>query len=1163
MKNLIHLYRRNPATQKILLTMRLTLLLLVISVFSAFSSTYAQKTKLDINVQNSSVKEVLDAIETQSEFFFMYNNKQVDVDRKVDLDAKSSTVDAVLQKLFAGTEVNFKVVNRQILLFPNDMINLLEQQERKVSGKVTDASGVPIPGATVLVKGTTNGVITDSNGKFSLGLSSDAKILTFSFVGMRTQEEIIRSKSEYNIVLYEDIINLGEVVAVGYGTQKRENLTGAVSTVSSKVLSNRMASSTANLLQGRVAGVTVMQQTGGAPGMSAGIKIREVATWAGSSTPLYVIDGMILDEVAFKRLNPIDIDNISILKDAASASIYGMKAGNGVVLVTTKSGSKQKTAITYDVMYQNASPANLAKSLNAYEHSLMINDMNLNMGRGTTTDIYTPDELEYFKTHTWDLVEEGLRNPVNKAHTLSLTGGSDKIKYYISGNYYNENAMFNADFLKYNLLVKLQGEISEGLTFNFSLGGAWGTVEQGFWGAAKGDDTMTQLFSQVFQEPTNRAPQIDGKYISSAYAFVDGTFGSDKRSDTRINPALEIKYNIPYIKGLSVKAGLRLMDSKNDLKQFGYAPKNLYYFKTTGVNNHIYTNEINTALGDQGAYVPTFLAPAMQGNSEALYQSYSYLRSYQLNTDISYLRQFGKHELQGILGYEQISAKGESMNITTYGFPNLNYQYINGSLGVSDEKKRGISGTATGLNGQLSYYGRFNYNYDQRYLVGVTARADGTYMFSPERRFGYFPAVSAGWNIARESFFEPIRKIADELKLRASYGLTGSLNTSAWQWQQSYNYSPSSGMILGSGITSGMGLGSVINPNITWEKNLNFDLGLDVSFLNKMFTLTADYWSKKTYDILGSRIAVIPNTVGAGLPAVNYGKAASNGFELTLGHNGKIGDLNYHAGANWAISSNKYELLDQAAATRDYQNRIGYPINGVIYGYVCEGIIRDQAQVAQILAEHGNNFTILGTKPRPGMLLYKDIRGPVGTDTPDGKVDGNDQDRITTNGTPRITYGFDLNADWKGLELSINFAGYAKYDANCNGNQTTRNWSTRNILPLWKDYWTPENTEATLPNPALHNWFPGAFQNIEVVSSFWIKNGNFLRLKNATLSYTLPASVISKLKPISNVKFFVSGDNLFLFSKLWKEWRLDPELAAANYYYPVMKTFTAGASITF
>jgi TonB-linked SusC/RagA family outer membrane protein len=1143
--------------------MKLTIFLLLISVLGVLANKSYSQT-LSLNLKNATLKEALLKIEDMSGCNFLYSEKFIDVQRKVSINIENKKLDDVLTSLFSNTDVKFERKDRIIILSPSTESSV-QQQPLKVSGRVTDSSGAPLPGVTVMIKGTTQGTIADSEGKYSLTDVPASATIVFSFVGMRPQEIQVAGKATINVNMLEETIGIEEVVAIGYGTQKRENLTGAVATISSNVFLDKIASSPANLLQGKLAGVTAIQSSGGAPGMSASIKIREVASWMGSSSPLFVIDGMILDEGAFKRLNPNDIDNISVLKDAASAAIYGMQAGNGVVLVTTKSGNKQKSTITYNVSYQNSSPANLIRPLNAYDGALVLNQYSIEAGRGDSNETYSEDELEYFKTHSWLPTDEALRNPVNKTHNLSLSGGSDKIKYYVSGSYYNEKPMFYGEFSKYSMLAKLEGEIREGLTFNLSMNGTWGKINQGFWGYFKGEDSMTQLFRQIIQAPTQIPLTIDGKYNlanNAPSAFTDGTFGSDKRSDMRINPALEIKYSIPQVKGLSVKAGLKYLDYKKDTKQFGYSPKNIYAFKTTGQHNHIYTDEVDVTQGDNGAFVGPWLAGSMEGYSEALYQGYEYTQNYQINADVSYLHQFGKHDFQAIVGYEQISSKGEYLNIRTYGFPNLNYQYIDGSLGASDEKKRFISGNAGGLNGQVSYYGRLNYNYDQRYLLGITARADGTYVFAPGKRFGYFPAVSFGWNISRESFFETFRKIADEVKIRGSYGLTGSINTAPWQWQQSYNYTASSGIILGDGLVSGMGLGSTINPNITWEKNLNFDLGLDMSFLNKMFTITVDYWHKKTYDILASREASIPNTVGASLPAVNYGKAAASGFELVLNYNGKIGNLNYSVGGNWAISSNKYLLVDQAAAIRDYQNVIGHPINGVIWGYVCDGIIKDQAQVDQILAEHGQNFTILGMTPRPGMLLYRDFRGPLGTDTPDGKVDENDRARITTNNVPRIIYGFNLNAEWKRLELGLNFAGVAKYDIYTGGDATARNYYGKAVFPMWKNYWTSENTNASMPSPSAHNW--GGFgQNIEVPSSFWIKSGNFLRLKNITLSYTLPSELIKKMNPVSNVRIYLSGDNLFLFSKLWRDWGMDPELNGNVYNYPIMKTLTAGVSVIF
>ncbi len=479
MKKIIHLYRRKPATQKILLTMRLTLFVLVISVFSAFSNTYAQKTKLDINVQNSTVKDVLNEIEIQSEFFFMYNNKQVDVERIVNLDAKSTTVDVVLEKLFAGTNVNFKVVNRQILLFPNDIINPSEQQGKKVNGRVIDQAGVPIPGASVIVKGTATGVSTDNDGNFSFAISPDSKVLVISFVGMSSQEVVIAGKSVFNIVLEEETIGLEEVVAIGYGSVKKSDLTGAIGSVKGDVISNRKTTQISQALQGSVAGVMVTRNNN-APGADATIRIRGITT-IGNNDPLVIIDGV--PGKGLSDVNPTDVESISVLKDAASASIYGARAAAGVILVTTKHAKLGELNINYNVEYGFEKPTQIPGIVDATRFMKIANEASWNDSGNNSNEYptYSNDVITNYsslngqnpdKYPNTDWVKLILKsNAPRQSHVLSISASSKNIRTNASIAYDKTEGLFsNKDYQRFTVRFNNDITISKMLsaTINFN-----------------------------------------------------------------------------------------------------------------------------------------------------------------------------------------------------------------------------------------------------------------------------------------------------------------------------------------------------------------------------------------------------------------------------------------------------------------------------------------------------------------------------------------------------------------------------------------------------------------------------------------------------------------------------------------------------------------------
>ncbi|MCX6222335.1 MAG: TonB-dependent receptor [Bacteroidia bacterium] len=1157
--------------KKIFMVMKITVFILLLTIGSTFAkSLYSQNTRLTLHLENATIQQIFDEIQKKSEFIIFYKDDQVDLNLHSNIDVENATVDQILDQALKGTDLGYRIMDRQIVILTDKMKELPSllksetkgEQKKEISGTVKDSKGFTLPGVSVVVKGTTIGIITDIDGKFRLSVPTDAKTLVFSFVGMKSQEVEIAGKTNLNITMEEKTEGIEDVVVIGYGTQKRENLTGAVGTIKSTVFTDRPAAAASTSLQGTVAGldVTLSPQT---PGASAIIKIREVASWKGTSTPLFVIDGILRDQIAFDALNPADIDNISILKDAASASIYGMMAGNGVVLITTKNGGAHKAAISYAGSYTTSSPTTLPHLMNAYESANYTNKFFTAAGRNPQTDpnFFAPDELEYFKTHTYPPFNYLWKNPWNENHNLSISGGNEDISYYLSGSYVKQQGAFASSFDKYTLLAKLDGRIANGLNFHFELNGTWNKRSQPIWAYFQGDNTQMQWWDNALFTQPYFPLVINGKYTSNGQtnfaSVLSGANGFEKPVNSFINPIFSLNYEIPGVKGLAVKSLVSFSSNNSYYRFFAYTPLDLYYFKTTGTYNHIMTDVVDTSRGINGAHRDEAQIGGMGGNSELLKDNWSKSTSYQINEMITYKRSFGLHNVEGLAAYEQIGSSGQFLNASVAGYPNLNYSEIDGGQGASDPNKRFLSGSQNMLNAQQSYFGRLDYNYDMRYLLGITYRADASYIFAPGHQWGYFPAVSAGWNISKESFFEPYTKYVDLLKLRGSYGTTGSNNTAPWQWQQNYTYNANPGVVLGYNPQNGISLGGTINPLITWEKNRNIDAGLDADIREGLLSLNIDYWHKKTYDILDSRIASLPSMVGAILPAVNYGQATAHGLEITLGHQGSIGEVKYHIGANWAYANNKFTLKDQALNVRDYQNQIGYPISGVMYGLVSEGIIRTQADLDKITAEHGANFTIYGKKPQLGMLLFKDIRGPLGTDTPDGKIDNNDQQRISLNGIPRINYGINLGVEWKGLELNLLFAGKAKYDVMLDS-WARRSWNSIDNLTMWNDVWTPATPNAKLPSPVFNDW--ASSKDYEVPSTFWMRSGAYLRLKTAQLSYSLPAALLHGLQ-ISSARFYLTGENLFSLDKLPPGF--DPDLGGNYTLSPILRSFTAGLQVTF
>lgn len=1161
-----HRYTFRFSNRTISLAMKLTAFLMLIACLQVSARGTAQR--ISISKKNVPLKDVFTAIKQQTGYTVFCNYKILERARNVDVHVTKASLQDVLNEVLKEQGLDYAIEEKMIVIFDKsigreasfDPNAFMPPPVTTINGKVLDEDGAALEGAYIMVKGTKTGTTSNSKGEFTINIPDKAdKVLVISYIGKATKEISVADKTDISVTLAAKVQAQEEVVVVGYGTQKKENLTGAISTVKSENLADRPTASPATLLQGLAPGVTVMQG-GGYPGAGASIKIREVSSWQGGSDPLYVIDGIIRDANVFAALNPSDIDNISILKDAASASIYGMQAGNGVILVTTKRGSSDKTTISYNASYTTNKPTVIPERMNAFEAYSFANKAFAQKGiPSTDPQYYSPDELEYFKTHSYDWLDDTWHDPWNTNHVLSLSGGAKTVRYYVSGGYLKQMGSSSNKYDKYNLLAKLDGQINNSLSFSLDVNASWDKGDRPYWAYDYSDPNLSNIYNRLLMVTPGRPSFINGLPVgnfdnTNTANLAKGAGGYIRPSNNYISPTFQLKYNIPGVKGLSAKGIFAYNTYNGYSKSFRNSPY-IYYFKTAGEHNHIITDELDSARSG-GYKILDQAQTAGTGSTQRLVEDWSRNSSYQLDFMLNYARSFGLHNVSAFAAYEQIKSWGQYISGRGDYYDNLNYQEFNGAS--TTPTNRFVSGDQQNLAGQASWFGRVDYIYSNRYMIGVTFRADGSYIFPPDKRWGYFPAVSAAWNIANEKFFDRFTKTIDYLKLRFSYGITGSNNTAPWQWQQNYGFNSNSGVYLGSGNPPSTTLGGTINPNITWEKNHTYDLGLDVSAPDRLISATVDVWKKRTIDILGARNASIPNTVGADLPAVNYGKASSKGIEIAISHEKRIGNFFYRVGVNWATSSNRIIAIDQAASVRDYENKIGKPVAGWINGYISEGIIRTQADVDAILAKNGNGFTIFGNTPKPGMLLYKDIRGPLGQDTPDGKIDGNDNIPISFNGTPRTNYGVNLTAGWKGLNVTAIFAGIAKYDIMPTDVYVRRPLPGNNNLKIWQNIWTPETAAtATMPSPVWNDWQIGS--NTEQSSTFWLTNGAFLRLKSVIVSYSLPKSWLTKTQ-LQNARIYFSGENLVNWNHTGY---YDPERGGDFRQYPLMKSFTFGLNVGF
>ena len=1096
----------------------------------------SQFVNLELVHSKTTVGTIIQSISQQTGYEFSYDvsilNKEIS---GVSVNVKNERIENVLDQVFNGTGISYRIVNNRIFLKDNSYIydNQLitkwggvSQQSKKITGTVVDATGMPVIGANVMVKGTTNGTITDMDGKFSLEVE-DGTVLQVSYIGFANQEIKVGNQSKLSIALKEDAEALDELVVVGYGTQKKVNLTGSVAAVNTDDIQDTPASSLSNALVGKIAGV-LMTQSGGKPGAGSSMTVRAQGTW-NNTEPLYVIDGVIRDKFAFDGLDASEVANVSVLKDAASAAVYGARAANGVVLVTTKKGKIGKPVISYTGSIGISDATKIPETQNAYNQAVFIND-NLRVENVDPSDAryYTDDELAYFKTHSYNWLDEAWEQPLVTRHSLNVSGGNEKVRYFVGGSYYYETGSFeNLSFKKYNLRSNIEANITKDLIASLNLNMDLRNDHKPYW--RWDNDTMSDLYKGLLFRTGQVPPYVDGKPTGTFVEWhpietIQDHAGYNRKKYSNYEANISLQYNAPFLEGLSFKLLFNKYNRHTFIKQF-CRPYDMYVFKMTGGHNHIITDEVD--------YVKT------RSDGDFLYEKYNNDDSYQFNAMVNYQQTFGKHDVGALFVYEQSEG-------TTDWFDAQKNIFISSIIdqmfaGSSDSKESTVGGSGS-ETGRISYVGRLNYAYDQKYLLEASFRYDGSVNFAPKNRWGFFPSASAAWRISEEDFFKNNVSWIDYLKLRASVGLLGNDAVGGWQWMQRYNLV--SGAQYGS-LMSGVEANVIPNEDITWEKSLTVNGGFDAGFLNNKLNVTVDGFYRHTYDILGDRLASLPTTFGAKMPAENYAVIDARGFEVELSYADKIGsDFNYYVKGNLGYATNKLITKDEAENLRPYKSELGHNTDRSM-GYIATGILRTQADLDAL----PEGYTIFGQKPELGMMNYRDIRG-ANSDTPDGIIDEFDQEWIMNHTIPPINYGFTIGGSWKGFSFDVFFQGVAGHDImiDMRGSQAR---AEETNFDFWTDHWTPENPDAE---------FPRASRNTgDAASTFWMRNGSFLRLKNVNLSYSLPKSVLDKMK-VSQLKFFLQGNNLCLLQDGVKYY--DPENSSIR-AYPLMRSYSFGVNLSF
>ena len=1095
--------------------MKTALFMMFTCAFQLYASSgIAQNAIIELPSNSITIETLFSEIEKQTKCLVVYASHELDVKTMITLSHKKAKVSDMLKELLKNTDLKYEHTNDYIIFSKKvNGIHTIQQNKIKITGIVLDKNGEAIIGATVLEQGTeANGTVTDINGRFNLEVTHKAS-LTISYIGYVNQTVSLNGKKSITITLQEDSQELEEIVVIGYGTQKKVNLTGSVASINSKTIENVPAANLSNALSGRLAGVNITQ-TAGKPGGGSSVSIRADGTW-NQTTPLYVIDGVVRDKFAFDGLDASEVENLSVLKDGASAAIYGSRAANGVILVTTKKGKIGKPTINYTGSVGISDATKIPEVFDTYRQALYTNDA-LRHVRVPEGDMqyYTDDELQYFKDNSYNWIDEAWKSPIVTRHSLNVNGGNDRVQYFIGGNYYYETGSFdNLNFKKYSIRSNIDVNIIKGLKASLHLNMDTRNDRKPYWKWDNDNDNMGNLYNGLLRRGLF-APYIDGKPNGTFLAWhpmevINGNSGYNKKrySNYEINVALQ--YDIPFIKGLSLKLSYNRYERHTFIKRFS-RPYDLYVFKTTGAHNHIPTNEID--------YVKT------RDDGDFLYEKYNNDNSYQLNAMVTYNKTFGKHDINALFVYEQYEGTNDWLDGQRNYFISSAVDQI--FAGSSDPKNSTLNGSGS-EGGRLSYVGRLGYTYDSKYLLEASFRYDGSVNFDPKHRWGFFPSASVAWRISEENFFKNNIGFIDYLKLRGS------------------RYNLNSGAYFGS-LSNGVSASVIPNTEITWEKSLDIDYGFDMQILRNRLSLSVGGFYKHTYDILGDRLASLPSTFGGTMPKENYATIDTKGFEIELSYKDKIGDdFSYNISGNLGYAVNELITKDEAENIRPYKSELGYNTDRQM-GYVATDIIRTQTELDAL----PEGYTIFGKKPELGMLNYKDIRG-ANSDEPDGKIDSNDQEWVIKHTKSPINYGFSVGGSWKGLSVDLFFQGVAGgkrfYDKRIEwGGMEETSYAFR------ADYWTPENTDAKYPAAG---WENGAGE----ASTFWIQDTSFLRLKNVSITYQLPQPLVSRWG-LSQMRFFLIGTNLFLLQDKIKDY--DPENSSIM-NYPLMKTYSFGVNVSF
>jgi len=1130
--------------------MKAIAMLMIVFTMQVSATGYSQNVTL--RQRNASLEKIFREIHRQTGYLFLYGNSVLQKTGKISIDVTNTPLEKALDHCLVDQPLTYSIVDKTIVVklkaatpvtLPPD-VPKADTTQPSLTGKVTDEAGTPLPGATILLQGTTRGVATDAEGRFLLKEVPPDATVVISFTGFETQRIALNGRYNVNVYMKLGASSLNETIVVGYGTQKRENLTGAVTQVSGEVLANRPVTDIGKALQGVVPNLNI-STTGdpGGPGTPSGFNIRGTTNLSGVA-PLYVIDGVTGGDI--NTLNPADVESVTVLKDAAAGAIYGARSAYGVILITTKRGKKgEKAHVSYSGMAAWNTPTRLPKMANSLAFAETYNDAATNSGVAAPFSDAAIERIKKYMAdpnsipitipnpndpNKWDWdnangntnwVKEYVKPwAFTQKHDLSVSGGSGNNTYYMSFGYYEEGGNLrygNDKFDRYNVAANLHSEPASWMRTELRIKYSKGKRDYPF----PYSDLQGNWFHLLATRwPTWPAVNPDGhlSQVSVLPYFIDGGRSISDNNELWLTGAVEIepvkhwKINMDYTWNNSSSR-----QSDHDAFVYAYALDGTRYgigHAQNAISKNSGTNE---------------------------YKSFNVYSSYERNLKKHYFKLLAGQQLE--VG-KYFYLFGSRTGLITDAIPALN-------IGTGEQRSSdgashyAISGT----------FARFNYNYDEKYLVEFNARYDGTSRFPPGKRFGFFPSVSAGYNIARENFW-PLQEQVNEFKIRASYGSIGNQVVSDnYLYLSRMPVNTKIGYLLNNIRPNAFGTPGLVSADLTWETSRTFDVGLDVGMLNNRLRVVYDWYVRNTLNMMGPAEA-LPATLGASVPQKNNADLQTKGFELSINWRDQIGkDISYNA---W------FGLSNYKAVVKRYfnPNKIlstyyeGQTINE-IWGYHTDGLIQTQEQL-----DNMPDQSLFYGQWNKGDVLYRDMNGDKKITYGNNTVDNPGDMQVIGNSRPQFSFGWGGGINWKGLDLSMIWQGVAKRDLALNGTifygllggYGSAVWE--NTL----DYWTPENTGAYWPRP----YFTGEINKNRHVQKSYLQNGAYMRLKNLQIGYTIPQQWLSRLK-MQQIRVFVSGENLITFSHLNDNF--DPEVVSGSWgpgkIYPLMKMFSFGVNVGF